>query len=97
MIGPNLQDFRKTFHSLSERLRALRENFREGGTFTDADKVNIEPIQREMDALGLRLSEAERKGVNLVKDEFGGAWNSFVADLDLLELRLQDARAQGKV
>ena len=44
-----------------------------------------------------RLSEAERKGVNLVKDEFGGAWNSFVADLDLLELRLQDARAQGKV
>jgi hypothetical protein len=55
----------------------------------------LDRIQREKDALALKLSDAERNRTNwdLIKAEFGGSWNSFVADLNLLELRLLDAES----
>ena len=43
--------------------------------------------------LAAKLSDAERNPPNWdrVKGEFGATWNSFVTDLNVLELRLQDA------
>ena len=95
MIDPDLEDFRKKLDSLSQRLPALREEFRERGMFSDANQAVLDRIQREKDCLAVKLSDAERKNTNwdYIKAEFGGAWNSFVADLNLLELRLMDAES----
>ena len=67
------------------------------GTFenatSDAHKAVLDRVQEERDLLAAKLSDAERNPPNWdrVKGEFGATWNSFVTDLNVLELRLQDA------
>jgi hypothetical protein len=55
----------------------------------------MDRIQRERDRLADRLSGIERKPMDwdLIKAEFGGAGNSFGADLELLKLRLPHAES----
>jgi hypothetical protein len=91
----SLEDFRKGLDSLSQRFQAVREEFRRCDMFSGALQAALDRIQREKDALALKLSDAERNRTNwdLIKAEFGGSWNSFVADLNLLELRLLDAES----
>ena len=46
----------------------------------------------------MMLSDAEHTGTNwdLIKAEFGAAWNSFLADLELLQLPLLDVGSTKK-
>ena len=93
MLHPTLDTFRKDLDRLSQRLQTLRQDLRERDLFSDAHKAVLDRVQEERDLLAAKLSDAERNPPNWdrVKGEFGAAWNSFVTDLNVLELRLQDA------
>ena len=93
MLHPTLDTFRKDLDRLSQRLQTLRQELRERDLFSDAHKALLDRVQEERDLLAAKLSDAERNPPNWdrVKGEFGATWNSFVTDLNVLELRLQDA------
>jgi hypothetical protein len=93
MLHPSLDTFRKDLDRLSQRLQTLRQDLRERDLFSDAHKAVLDRVQEERDLLAAKLSDAERNPPNWdrIKREFGAAWNSFVTDLNVLELRLQDA------
>ena len=93
MLHPTLDTFRKDLDRLSQRLQTLRQDLRERDLLSDAQKAVLDRVQEERDLLAAKLSDAERNPPNWdrVKGEFGATWNSFVTDLNVLELRLQDA------
>ena len=93
MLHPTLDTFRKDLDRLSQRLQTLRQDLRERDLFSDAHKAVLDRVQEERDLLAAKLSDAERNPPNWdrIKGEFGATWNSFVTDLNVLELRLQDA------
>ena len=95
MLHPTLDTFRKDLDRLSQRLQTLRQDLRERDLFSDAHKAVLDRVQGKRDLLAAKLSDAERNPPNWerVKGEFGATWNSFVTDLNLLELRLQDAES----
>ena len=97
MIDHSPEAYRKELESLSQRLQALKEEFREHG-MSDTDRAIVDRVHREKDRLAMMLSDAEHTGTNWdhIKAEFGGAWNSFVADLDLLQLPLLDVGSTKK-
>ena len=93
MLHPSLDTFREDLDRLSQRLQTLRQDLRERDLFSDAQKAVLDRVQQERDLLVAKLSDAERNPPNWdrIKGEFGATWNSFVTDLNVLELRLQDA------
>ena len=93
MLHPTPESFRKDLELLSQRLQALREEFRERDLLSDAQKAIIDRMQQEKQRLSAKLAEVESKRANWdpIRAEFAGAWNSFVADVELLKLRLMDA------
>jgi hypothetical protein len=93
MLHPTLDTFRKDLDRLSQRLQSLRQELRERDLFSDAHEAVLNRVQQERDLLAAKLSDAERNSPNWdrIKGEFGATWNSSVTDLNLLELRLQDA------
>ena len=93
MLHPTLDTFRKDLDRLSQRLQTLRQDLRERDLLSDAQKAVLDRVHEERDLLAAKLSDAERNPPNWdrVKGEFGATWNSFVTDLNVLELRLQDA------
>ena len=93
MLHATLDTFRKDLDRLSQRLQTLRQDLRERDLLSDAQKAVLDRVQEERDLLAAKLSDAERNPPNWdrVKGEFGATWNSFVTDLNVLELRLQDA------
>jgi|SRR6516225_7275454 hypothetical protein len=99
MIDPSPEELRKELGSLSDRLRAAREEFRERGMLSGAHLATLDRIQQEKDQLAVSLSDAERTGADWdrIKAEFGRSWNSFIVDLDLLELKLLDAQNTKKL
>ena len=96
MIDHSPEAYRKELESLSQRLQALKEEFREHGV-SDTDRAVLDRVHREKDRLAMMLSDAEHTGTNwnLIKAEFG-AWNSFVADLELLQLPQLDVESTKK-
>jgi chromosome segregation ATPase len=95
MLHPTPESFRKDLESLSQQLQALRDEFRQRDLLSDAHKAIVELLQRHKERLAAKLAEAESKRANwdTIKGEFRGAWNSFVADLEMLKLRLMDAES----
>ena len=95
MLHPTLDTFRKDLDRLSQRLQTLRQDLRERDLFSDAHKAVLDRVQGKRDLLAAKLSDAERNppSWDRVKGEFGATWNSFVTDLNVLELRLQDAES----
>ena len=95
MLHPTLDTFRKDLDRLSQRLQTLRQDLGVRDLFSDAHKAVLDRVQGKRDLLAAKLSDAERNPPNWerVKGEFGATWNSFVTDLNLLELRLQDAES----
>ena len=93
MLHATLDTFRKDLDRLSQRLQTLRQDLRERDLLSDAQKAVLDRVQQERDLLVAKLSDAERNPPNWdrIKGEFGATWNSFVTDLNVLELRLQDA------
>jgi hypothetical protein len=93
MLDPSPEDLRKELDSLSARLHAVKEEFRERGMLSDVHQAILDRIQREKDDLATSLSDAKDTGAdwNRIKAEFGRSWNSFIVDLDLLDLKLLDA------
>ena len=93
MLHPTPESFRKDLELLSQRLQALREEFRERDLLSDAHKAIMDRMQQEKQRLSAKLAEVESKRANwdLIRAELAGAWNSFVADMELLKLRLMDA------
>ena len=93
MLHATLDTFRKDLDRLSQRLQTLRQDLGVRDLFSDAHKAVLDRVQQERDLLAAKLSDAERNPPNWdrVKGEFGATWNSFVTDLNVLELRLQDA------
>ena len=92
MLYSNPEDYRKELNLLSGRLQALKEGFQQRGMTSDADHAVLDKVQREQDHLAARLCEAQGNwNWDRIKTEFAGEWNAFVADLELLELRMQDA------
>ena len=93
MINPTPEDFGKDLSVLSRRLQVLQKEFSEHGLISREDKASLDRVQQEKEQLAARLFDIGRKAVNwnLIKAEFGGAWNSFVADLQMLELRLLES------
>ena len=93
MLHPTPESFRKDLELLSQRLQALREEFRERDLLSDAHKAIMDRMQQEKQRLSAKLAEVESKRANWdpIRAEFAGAWNSFVADVELLKLRLMDA------
>jgi hypothetical protein len=55
----------------------------------------MERMQQDKERLRAKLAEVEGKRANwdLMKADFAGAWNLFVADLEMLKLRLMDAES----
>jgi hypothetical protein len=98
MIDPGPDDLCKGLDSLSARLHAVKEEFRERGMLSDAHQAILDRIQREKDRLAASLSDAEPTGAdwNRTKADFGRSWNSFIVDLDLLDLKLLDAESTKK-
>ena len=95
MLHPTPESFRKDLELLSQQLQTLRDEFRERNLFSDALKTIMERMQQDKARLAAKLAEVEGKRANwdLIKADFGGAWNSFVADLEMLKLRLMDAES----
>jgi hypothetical protein len=92
MIDSSPETYHKELDQLSLRLQALKEDFQEHGMFSDADQAVLERVRREKDDLAVKLSDAERSGHwDVFKETFGRVWNSFIVDLEMLELRLMDA------
>jgi len=92
MIDPDSEFYHKELDQLSQRLRALNEDFQKHGMVSDADRAVLDRIQREKDSLEVKLSDAERADEwPSFKEEFGRIWNSFITDLEMLEVRLMDA------
>jgi hypothetical protein len=58
---------------------------------SDADQAVLKRVQHEKDRLEVKLSDAERSGQwDLFLGEFGSIWNSFITDLEMLEVRLMN-------
>jgi hypothetical protein len=78
---------------LSQRLADLSEEFRQRDLVSEPNKAIMERMQRDKEHLASKLADVEGKRANwdLIKTEFGGAWNSFVADLEMLKIQLMDA------
>jgi hypothetical protein len=93
MLSPTLDTFRKDLDRLSQRLQTLRQDLQARNLFSDAHKAALDRVQQERDSLAAKLSDAERPNWDRIKGEFGATWNSFVTDLNILELRLQDAES----
>ena len=91
MLSPTLDTFRKDLDRLSQRLQTLRQDLQARNS--EAHTAVLDRVQQERDSLAAKLSDAERNPPNWdrIKGEFGATWNSFVTDLNVLELRLQDA------
>jgi len=55
----------------------------------------MERMQQDRERLAAKLAEVEGKRAkwDLIKADFAGAWNAFVADLEMLKLRLMDAES----
>ena len=55
----------------------------------------MERMQQDRERLAAKLAEVEGKRAkwDLIKADFAGAWNAFVADLEMLTLRLMDAES----
>ena len=94
MLHPTMETFRKDLDLLSQRLQGVRREFQECRLFSGADKSFLDRIQRESESLEAKLCDAERSRPNWdrIKGDFGATWNSFVTDLNVLELRLQGAK-----
>ena len=76
MLNPGPKDFHRELDLLSQRLQALRLEFREHGMVSDADEAVLDRVQQERDGLEVKLSEAERSGRwDFFKNEFGSVWN----------------------
>jgi hypothetical protein len=97
MIDHSPEAYRKELASLSQRLQAVNEEFREHG-MSDTHRAVLDRVHREKDRLAMMLSDAEHTGTkwNLIKAEFAAAFNSFVADLELLQLPLLDVESTKK-
>src|SRR3974377_140629 len=95
MLHPTPESFRKDLELLSQQLQTLRDEFRERNLFSDAHKAIMERMQKDKERLAAKLAEVEGKPANwnLIKGDFGGAWNAFVTDLETLKLRLMDAES----
>jgi len=95
MLHPTPESFRKDLELLSQQLQTVRDEFRERNLFSDAHKAIMDRMQLEKERLASKLAEVEGKRANWdgIKAEFGGAWNSFVTDLEMLKLGLLDAES----
>jgi len=91
MLNPSPEAYRKELDSLSGRFQALRDEARKLA-MSDTHHI-LDRVQAARDRLAAKLSDVEHGRTNwaIIKAEFGGSWNEFVADLEALELRLQDA------
>jgi hypothetical protein len=98
MLHPTPESFGKDLELLSQRLQALREEFRERDLLSATHKAIMDRMQQEKERLSAKLAEVESKRANrdLIRAELAGAWNSFVADVELLKLRLMDAETTKK-
>jgi hypothetical protein len=91
MMNSSSETYHKELDRLSHRLKKLRQDFREHGMISSADAAVLDRVQREKESLAAKLSDAEHSGHwDLFKGEFSRVWNSFVVDLDMLEVRLWD-------
>ena len=96
MLNRSPKDFHRELDLLSQRLQAVRQDFREHGMVSNADQAVLDRVQREKDGLQEKLTDAERQW-DLFKNEFGSVWNSFIADLDMLEIRIMNNEMKQKV
>ena len=91
MLNPSPKDFHREFDLLTQRLQAIRQDFRERSMTSDTDQAALDRVQREKDRLQVKLSDAERSGQwDLFKDEFASVWNSFITDLEMFELGIMN-------
>ncbi len=84
MLNPTPETYREELAFLSGRLDRLRQELQERGIDR---RAALDGIQREKDSLSAKLCDAQRKDANwnFIKADFGGAWNKFVMDLEVLE------------
>ena len=91
MLGRSPDEFHRELDMLSQRLQAIRQEFREHGMVSDADQNVLNRVQEEKDGLEVKLSDAERSGQwDAFRGEFGSIWNSFITDVEMLELRVMN-------
>ncbi|HVO91532.1 MAG TPA: hypothetical protein VMT22_01770 [Terriglobales bacterium] len=92
MLNPSPDDYRRELDKLSLRLETLENDFRKCGMFSGTYQAFFDRIQEKKGRLAAKLVERTGMDSDIFKDEFGGDWNSFIEDLELLELRLLDAK-----
>ena len=91
MLNHSPQELRRELELLSQRLQVLRQDFQEHGMLSDADQAVLDRVEREMEGLEVKISAAEHSGRwDVFESEFGGVWNSFITDLEMLELRVMN-------
>lgn len=91
MLGQTPEEFHRELDMLSQRLQVVRLEFREHGMLSDADRAVLDRVQQEKDRLEVKLLDAERSCQwDLFQGEFGSSWNSFITDLEMLELRVMN-------
>lgn len=56
MIDPGSEVMRKEIESFSQRLRALKEEFRERGKLSDANQALLDQIQQHRERLEVKCS-----------------------------------------
>ena len=91
MLDLSSDAMRKEIDSFSQRLQALKQEFRDRGKVTDANQVLLDRIQQHKDRLAATLSDAERTGNwASVRQQFDEDWNSLVVDLEMAEEQLYE-------
>ena len=93
MLNPSPEAYRQELDLLSGRFQAVRDEFRKRA-MPDTHHI-LDRVQGERERLAAMLSDVEHGRTNwdLIRAEFGRAWNEFVADLELLGLRMLDAES----
>ena len=97
MLHPSPEAYRKELDSLSDRFRVVRDESRKRAV-SDAHHI-LDRVQKERDRLAAKLFDVEQGRTNWdhIKAEFGSAWNKFVADLELLELRMLEVESRNQI
>ena len=93
MLFDSVERYREEIKLGSQRLYALKEEFRELGV--PLGTQILDRLESRINGLETKLPEAKRKGTgtaNLESKEFEGAWNELHTDFELLELKLLDAK-----
>jgi predicted outer membrane protein len=91
MVDTGSEAMRKEIGSFSQRLRALKEDLREGGKLSDKNQALLDQIQQHKERLEAKFSNAETAGNwGFIREEFVKDWNSLVVDATMLENRLYE-------